>query len=128
LPRLVWGTRGNNPKRAADAATDGEREPEKPTETTPENTAQPTRHNYNYSTKNRAKTSRKPDTASNQAKTKHAQKARKKNTLSLSSPLLSLFSLLFAIAVRGSRSTLSRLADTQDLAEKHNTEGESEAG
>ena len=57
--RTPEGTRGSNAERAAEAAGDGAREPEKPTETKPENTedeartdtAQPAKHNYNYTTK-----------------------------------------------------------------------------
>ncbi len=65
--RTPEATEGSNAERAAEAPGDGEREPEKPTETIcgavsfrkPTNTedeartdtAQPTRHNYNYNTK-----------------------------------------------------------------------------
>ena len=57
--RTPAGTRGSSEERAAEAAGDGEREPEKPTETKPANTedeartdtAKLTKYYYNYSTK-----------------------------------------------------------------------------
>ncbi|MGV2831019.1 hypothetical protein, partial [Myxosarcina sp. GI1(2024)] len=74
--RTPEGTRGNNEERAAEAPGDGEREPEKPTETKPANTEDEARtdtankrtNNYNYST---TATQRK---AKNQARTRNTAK------------------------------------------------------